>query len=109
MTSVRESFVETFGEGQARAIEGAADYHEPFPANTGSDSFKWAVLTAIGWECTGRFAEFHGITIPEAEFDAWCVEHGRLGEHDGDIDSLTLLTGGYDKYIPSPSADGDES
>jgi hypothetical protein len=100
--SVRESFVARFGEGNAAAIEAAARGHKNgVHDNLGSDPFKWALLIAIGHECMGRYASDHGITVAESDIQAWAVEHGDLGAHDGDCDYIALICGTYDAWLPA--------
>ena len=104
MNSVRQSYVEHFGEEQASAIERAAEEHKNQVSGTerGSDQFKWAILMAIGFECPTRkeFREYHGITVPVAEFKAWCKEHGQLDTHEGCPDYISLFCGTYNEYMP---------
>lgn len=99
----RDSFVSRFGEDQAARIEACAEEHSNGinSENKGADPFKWACLIAIGYSCVSdaRFAEYHGITVPNDEFRAWCLSDGDLGSHDGDCDYVALLAGAYDSYI----------
>ena len=70
--SVRESYVEHFGEEQAQALERAAEYHKNGIHNKkGSDPFKWAIVIALGYECVSRegFRGWHGITVPFEQLD----------------------------------------
>ncbi len=103
--SVRVSFVERFGERQARAMETAAEMHtNGIHDKRGSDEFKWAVAICIGYECftRDRFREYHGINIPVDELKQWIKSDGQLATHDGDFDYLSAMTGHYNEYIPEP-------
>jgi len=105
--SVRDSFVAEFGEDQAVAIERAAAEHDNGVHSVrGSDPFKWAVCICIGYECVSRpeFAEYHSITVPQERFKEWCLNHGELRSHDGDVDFLSLLSGAYGGYIQTEEA-----
>ena len=101
--SIRESFVEHFGEDQAVAIERAAKEHgtEIGATDRGSDPFKWAICICIGFECMSAegYREYHGITAPWDKIDGWIKLHANLAEHDGDIDCLGALAGCYDAYM----------
>lgn len=102
--NIRDMFAERFGEGQAAAIEDAAVSHENGvnSERKGSDSFKWALLITIGYECWSKdaYREHHGITAPADEIKAWVKEYADLASHAGDFDYLTLLSGGYNEYMP---------
>lgn len=104
--SVRTSFVEHFGEDQAKALEHAAQEHGNGVnnQNLGEDPFKWAILIVIGYECAGRFAEHHGITVKLTDLQNWCIAHGELRTHTGDCDYLALMTGSYDAFLPPAPA-----
>ena len=100
--SVRESFVERFGEEQASLIEGAVESHSnmiPWPQDKGSDPFKWVVLRAIGFECVTQYKEAHGITVDEGELRDWCLNEGNLSSHDGDFDFLAAFAGIYEGWV----------
>jgi hypothetical protein len=100
--SVRDSYVAAFGEEQACNLERAAEMHKNgIHDKPGSDAFKWACLIAIGHECISRprFAEYHEITVPQDDFKKWCLEHGELGSHDGEVDYISLMLGIYNEYI----------
>jgi hypothetical protein len=101
--SIREKYVAEFGEEQAKALEQAADTHKNgIHDNKGSDPFKWAILIAIGYECSTRdaFKEYHGISVPTEKWKQWVKEHAELSSHDGDCDYITLLCGLYNEYVP---------
>lgn len=106
--SVRDGFVEVFGEDMAKAVETAAYQHaEPRePKGAGSDPFKWALCIAIGFECVSqpKFMAAHKIN-PEAgpAIKQWVVEHGELGSHDGDLDYLALVAGVYQDWMVAQS------
>lgn len=103
--SVRESFVQRFGEEQAARIEAAAHEHMngPNSENKGSDAFRWAIAIVIGYQCAevARYRESHEITAPWSGIQQWIKEHGDLVNHDGDVCYLTLLAGGYNQYMPT--------
>jgi len=98
--SVRDSFVQHFGEDQAAAIEAAAAYHND-GGNKGSDPFKWAVAFAIGYECfsVDRYREYHGITASADKVRQWIKDCGELASHDGDFDVISMLAGVYNEYV----------
>ncbi len=106
--SVRDSFVETFGEETADKLYAAAVYHGNGinDHNKGSDSFKWALAITIGYECFTRpeFAAWHKIN-PEAgpAIKQWIKDEGHLESHDGDFDYLSLLDGHYTEYMKESS------
>jgi hypothetical protein len=102
--STRESFVATFGEEQAVALEVAGNGHRGSVLEgnkTGSDPFRDAVVLAIGFECFTNpgYRDWHGITAPADEIVAWVKEHGEIADHDGPKDYLSLLAGAYNEYV----------
>lgn len=101
--SVRESFVERFGEAEAAAMEAAADQHRNGvnDENLGSDPFKWALCIAIGYQCfvEEAYREKHGFRASLEELGWWIRNHGDLASHDGDFDILGALMGVYEPYI----------
>jgi hypothetical protein len=102
MTSATETaFVERFGKKDATAVKNAAEEHANGinSANRGSDEFRWALTICIGYECITRFRGYHGISADEADLKSWVLEHGALGEHDGDVDYLSLATGEYSEWV----------
>jgi len=105
---VRKSFIERFGEDQAFAIEKAALDHFTNGATScapqnASDVFQWALLVVIDLQCISepKSAAYHGITIQQSDFLAWCREHGKLAEYKGEIPPISLLLGCFDEYIVS--------
>jgi hypothetical protein len=104
--SVRASFVERFGEANACALEAAAIEHKNgVHDEPGSDPFKWALCIAIGYECMGRFANYHGITCSEAEVQEWGRAHADLRTHDGDVDYIAVMAGSYDGWVSTDEAE----
>ena len=101
MATMREQFVQRFGEADAVAIERAACEHKNgIHDKMGSDPFRWALLICIGYECMSRFANYHQIATPFAEIDTWMLEHtADFAAYDGDSDFLALFGGAYDKYV----------
>lgn len=101
--SIREAFVERFGEDQAAAIYAAAESHGNDINNTnlGSDPFKWALLVAIGYQCMeiDGYREHHGITAPWVDLKQWIIWHADLASHDGDCDFLAAFVGAYNEYV----------
>ena len=99
--SVRDKFVELFGEDDCKAIEKAASEHHGWgqERNRGSDPFKWALCVCIGWECIGRFSEYHGIKADPAALKEAIKKHGELASHDGGLDMLSAIAGVYNEYI----------
>lgn len=96
--SLRDRFVALFGEANALAIETAAQSHANATnsENKGSDEFRWALLITIGHECISKYAEYHGITAPWEKVKPWLLaEADELNAHEGDVDYLCLLVGGY--------------
>jgi hypothetical protein len=103
MSSVRESFVEHFGEDQARAIEAACAEHKAESIHSkddeGNDPFKYAVLMCIGYGCI-KYGKSHGITVSPADFKSWCLEHGDLASYKGPIpDYISFFGGVYNEYL----------
>ena len=101
--SIRDSFVEEFGEEQARCIEAAANHHNYVGMynNKGSDPFKWAILVCISYQCMEieEYRNNHGITVPFEQLQNWAVTKGNLNKYDGDYDSLSMLAGIYNKWL----------
>lgn len=100
--SARDSYVETFGEAEARALEAAAQEHKNgIHDNPGSDPFRWAVVIAIGYQCAevDSYRDSHGIHAPWEEIKQWIIDHGDLAAHDGDVDYLSLMAGKYTEYV----------
>ena len=98
--SIEAAFAERFGQDQADAIKSAAEEHKNgVHDDPGSDPFKWALCIAIGHECVGRFAGYHGISVAEDDLRAWCWDHADLASHDGDVDYLSALCGAYEGWV----------
>ena len=104
--SVRESFVQHFGEEQATRIEEASLGHQnDDPINHandkwGPDPFKYHLLNCISHQCLDVWAEYHGITVPVAEVKAWVLEYADLYHYEGDIpDYIGALAGAYNPWI----------
>jgi hypothetical protein len=106
--TIKTAFAERFGQDQACAIQAAAEEHENGinSANKGDDPFKWALLTAIGYECMSKdsYREYHGISAPWDEVRQWMKDHADLGSHNGDSDYLSLLCGAYSEFMPGDVA-----
>ena len=105
--SIREKFVEAFDEGLASHLEIAAHEHSNGvnSENKGSDPFRWVLLICIGYQCAeiDGYREYHGITAPWADIKKWIIDHGSLGEHEGDCDYLSMLGGAYNEYTSEPA------
>jgi hypothetical protein len=101
--SIRESFVEHFGEADAYAVEcAAAEHMNPYNSERkGDDHFLWAIVICIGSECMSRYSDYHGIKAPWEEVRAWIKNHANIGEHIGDIDYLAMFVGLYQEFIPN--------
>ncbi len=101
--SIRDKFVKSFGEKEARQIEEAALSHSNGvnSKNKGSDQFKWAILICIGYECLTRFHKYHKIKTPFIKLKKWIRDNADLGSHDGDCDYIALFVGAYKPFIKS--------
>ena len=100
--TVRASFVERFGNEQTdKIIAAALEHNNTVHNNPGEDVLQWAIVITIGYECWSkdRYRDYHGITVPAEEIEQWITEEGDLENYTGDPDYVTLLTGGYDKYM----------
>ena len=98
----RDSFVQHFGEEDARNIElAAAEHKNGIHDEKGSDPFRWAITICIGFQCAelDSYREYHGITAPWMEIQQWIKDHGDLSIHDGDVDYIMLALGGYNEYV----------
>ncbi len=106
--SIRDAFAERFGKDQADAIVAAAESHEngTNSENKGADPFKWALLIAIGYQCSevDRYRDHHGITAPWDDVKQWIVDNADLGSHDGDCDYLCAFGGGYADFVKAEAA-----
>jgi hypothetical protein len=107
--TIRVSFVERFGEEDATRIEEASLSHleEPHREDRwGSDPFKYHFMNCIGHECVGRYRHKHGIVATEQAMKEWCLAHGDLLSHDGDMpDYLGLMAGAFYPWIDWDSTD----
>lgn len=100
--TVRQAFVESFGELQAIAVEAAANEHKNgVHDRPGSDPFRWALVIAIGYECmeVDSYRKHHGITVPWRRLRPWIKKHGDLKNHDGDSDYISLFSGAYNYFV----------
>lgn len=108
MATIRDPFVDRFGEDCAAALEDAAVEHSngTNSDNKGTDPFKWVLLITIGYECWSHdgYRDYHGITAPAEQIREWIKQNADLGSHDGDCDYVTALAGGYAEYMPGRSA-----
>jgi hypothetical protein len=106
MSSLRDSFVNKFGESNAIALEQAAESHKNgVHDNLGSDYFRWATLIAIGYQCVDNpdFATYHKISVSPQSWNAWLVEHRKeFLAHDGDVDHLSAFCGVYSFLTDNP-------
>jgi len=116
--SIRDSFVEHFGEDNAVRVEEAALMHMsegPFPHldphaddKWGSDHFKYLFLVCIARDCFTRWRAWHTMDMSYEDVLAWALEHGDLHDFDGDVpDFLALMAGAYNPWINWASR-GDE-
>ena len=111
MSELRASFVARFGEDEATRLEDAAALHEqdgndPFRSvdtdAEGHDPFADVLVVAIGFECVGRFAGYHGIVTLEEDIREWCIEHRALEDANLGRDWLSHLSGAYESWqVPS--------
>ena len=102
MNSVRESFVEHFGEEEAARVEAASRSHRDAHCahKEGSDPFKYHICICIGFQCMDVHRGGHGFVASWEELKAWIKEHGELASHDGDVDYLALFCGAYNEFMP---------
>lgn len=101
--SVRDSFVQKFGEDEARRLEDAASEHKNGVHDwTGSDPFKWVLVICIGYQCFEKpsYRTYHKIEAPYEEIRQWIKSDGHLDTHDGDCDFLSLFVGAYNDFMP---------
>ena len=105
MRTVRNSFVKYFGEEAADCIVRAAEEHSNGVncRNKGKDPFKWAITIVIGYQCieADKYRSYHKVpdNLTWELFKDWVIKHGNLQSHTGDVDYLTLATGGYKEFI----------
>ena len=100
--SIRDKFVEDFGEEAAAAIESAAHQHGNGinNQNIGSDPFRHSIVVCLGYECMSKYKKEYGIKPAWARVKKWIKDNGQLDKHDGDCDYIFLMTGGYSEYMP---------
>lgn len=119
--TIRDSFVEAFGEDNAVRVEEAALLHlndfkvsmgkvqnllsgPPVPDvhdndNWGSDPFRYLFMLCIGRDCF-RIGGDHPFTMSDGDVRMWSRAHADLLEFDGDPpDYLALMVGQYYGYI----------
>lgn len=104
--SIRESFVEQFGEDVATKIEEASIGHindDPVNHandNWGSDPFRYHFMNCITHECLSRFAAHHGIEADLVDLMIWSRQNAGLLLFDGDQpDYIGLIAGAYHPWI----------
>jgi hypothetical protein len=127
--SARDTFAARFGEGQARAIEAAAQGHYAEAATTlfkmfdsfgggphsgdnfGSDPFRYWFLLAVGHRCVTNpdFRRHHEITADIELMKEWAHSEGALNKHDGDCPDNTALTLGIYREWMSDGYDSPKS
>ena len=101
--TIREKFVERFGEEQAKAIETAAESHGNGINNAEiGDHFKWCLLICIGYQCFEviSYREAHNITPPFEDIKEWIKGNAELHTYHGNLDYLALMVGKYEEYLP---------
>lgn len=91
MSDLRERFVARFGGDLAESIETAVEHHIKAisgQVDRGSDSFRWALVWAVGFECLTRpdFRREHGVTVPWADLCGWIADEADLAAYDGTMD-----------------------
>jgi hypothetical protein len=99
MPTLRENFIEHFGEHDADLIEKCAKEHMP-DKYLGSDPFKGALVIAIGFECftNQTYNEHHGFETNGDEIKEWLKKNKILENYDGDIDEAANAAGAYERY-----------
>jgi len=100
--SVRDSFVEHFGEEQTKLVEAAAEAHDnEVHPNRGTDPFKWVIAICLGFDCLSckEYMESHDIDLNWEDVEQWIKDHGKLGTHDGDVDYMAALCGVYAPFV----------
>lgn len=83
MTDLRSRFAARFGEALAETIEWVAEHHTkviPAVLDRGSDSFRFAIVWVVGFECLTRpeFRLEHGVTAPWADLLTWICDEADL-------------------------------
>jgi hypothetical protein len=104
--SIRDSFVERFGEDLAVKIEEASIGHinddktNHGDDNWGSDPFRYHLMMAIAHECMGRWGKWHGIDVDVVDVMLWTRENADLLSFDGDQpDYIAMIAGCYYAWI----------
>jgi hypothetical protein len=108
--SIRESFVEHFGEVNAVRVEEAALGHMSEGSmphlnvhaddKWGDDSFRYLFLLCIGRDCFTRWRKWHLIDAEYEDILAWALEFADLHDHTGDLpDYMAALAGAYGPWI----------
>lgn len=109
--TLREMFVEKFGEEQTAKVEAAAEMHDfayrSEEQNKGSDAFRWVLVWVIGFECVSKpnYAKWHGIEIDPEQFRQWVYEHAELEKHNGAWDNMAMVSGAYKGFIKPEKLD----
>lgn len=101
MSKFEEDFINRFGTDNRDAILAAANEHKNgVHDRPGSDEFRWAILICLGYDCMSENYEYHHITAPFSEIDAFLKENtDYISKHDGDVDFMALFCGVYNVYV----------
>lgn len=112
MSRIRDSFVDTFGEEEAKRVEEAAKVHldevNPYDVlgtahkkNRGHDPFQWAIVMVIAYNCIKNpgYREWHGFKIGWDEFDEWVKLEADLTSYEGEFDAMALMLGEFTPYL----------
>jgi hypothetical protein len=110
MSDLRARFVAHFGPDLAETIEHVTEHHAkvlPAPLDHGSNSFRFALVWTIGFECLTRpaFRQEHGITAAWAELSAWIRDEADLTSFDGTMDLAGRGRGLFDAILGPRSED----
>lgn len=104
--TIRDSFIQHFGEENATRLEEATLGHMGNMPEVhrndrwGDDPFRYMILAVIGYECVTKFREYHGITMDPDEFKQWVLMYADLHLFEGDFpDYLALMAGAYYPWI----------
>lgn len=100
--TIREKFVEKWGNEQAdRIVAAALEHNNEVHNNPGDDVFQWALVITIGFDCWSMdtYRDYHKITVPEDELRQWIKDEADLANYTGDPDYIGLLTGKYEEYM----------
>jgi hypothetical protein len=107
-TTMREEFVQAFGEEAAKGVEKAARMHVGARASSGSDTFRSALHFALGYQCieVDEYREHHGLTLSYPEVQAWILaRRAWFLEHDGALDTLAIMAGSAFEFLRPPPAE----